>query len=270
MTVSLHEVDHSSCALTSLADNESVPTIRCSTCSEWHHRPCVIISENKDQSFVCRRCNVQTKPSSLPHLGQSSQPEPGNGVPVWAGSYGLNVDLPTEEGMVDDIQLLLKMEEEKKSKDISFPFLPADDFKIDHLQDHNPYFGPNAFSTEVSHASFAEQTNHLVAPQSFHPPGSHFLASFSPFQEQSRQTYDESRDSGNFLKFKRSQGLNERGPMFNSSKNQPELVYEESTALQGSMFTKFVRDARDRLSQLNKSQVPVGYVSPSHHHPVGI
>jgi Ribonuclease 2-5A len=48
--------------LTFLADIESVSTIRCSTCSEWHHRPCVSISENKDQSFVCRRCKVQTKP----------------------------------------------------------------------------------------------------------------------------------------------------------------------------------------------------------------
>lgn len=48
--------------LTCLADNESIPTIRCSICSEWHHRPCVSISENKDQNFVCRRCEFQTKP----------------------------------------------------------------------------------------------------------------------------------------------------------------------------------------------------------------
>ena len=42
----------------SLADNESIPTIRCSICLEWHHRPCVSTSENKDQSFVCRRCEI--------------------------------------------------------------------------------------------------------------------------------------------------------------------------------------------------------------------
>ena len=61
----LHELDHSSGELTSLADNESIPTIRCSTCSEWHHRPCVNISENKDQSFVCRYCKVQTMPNPI-------------------------------------------------------------------------------------------------------------------------------------------------------------------------------------------------------------
>jgi hypothetical protein len=60
VSLHLHEHDHSSCVLTSLADKESIPTIRCSTCSEWHHRPCVSISENKDQSFVCRRCKIQT------------------------------------------------------------------------------------------------------------------------------------------------------------------------------------------------------------------
>jgi hypothetical protein len=47
--------------LTSLADNESIPTIRCSTCSEWHHRPCIGISENEDQSFVCQRCKDTRK-----------------------------------------------------------------------------------------------------------------------------------------------------------------------------------------------------------------
>ena len=50
-----------SCVLTFLADNESIPTIRCLNCSEWHHRPCVSTSENKDESFVCRRCKVQTR-----------------------------------------------------------------------------------------------------------------------------------------------------------------------------------------------------------------
>jgi hypothetical protein len=46
--------------LTSLVDDESIPTIRCSTCSEWHHRPCVSTSEGKEQRFVCRGCKVQT------------------------------------------------------------------------------------------------------------------------------------------------------------------------------------------------------------------
>ena len=34
------------------------------TCSEWYHRPCVNISENEAQKFVCQRCTVQTSPSS--------------------------------------------------------------------------------------------------------------------------------------------------------------------------------------------------------------
>ncbi|KIM44033.1 hypothetical protein M413DRAFT_373720 [Hebeloma cylindrosporum] len=46
-------------------DNESIPTIRCSTCSEWHHRPCVRVYENTDQSFVCQRCKVQTTPEPI-------------------------------------------------------------------------------------------------------------------------------------------------------------------------------------------------------------
>ena len=62
VTASLHEHDYASCVLTSLVDNESIPNIRCSTCSEWHHRPCISMSEHKDQSFVCQRCKIQTKP----------------------------------------------------------------------------------------------------------------------------------------------------------------------------------------------------------------
>jgi hypothetical protein len=46
-------------------DNESIPTIRCSTCLKWHHRPCVSISENKDQCFICQRCKVRLSPSSI-------------------------------------------------------------------------------------------------------------------------------------------------------------------------------------------------------------
>ena len=56
-----HVHDHSSCLLTSLVDNESIPTIKCLTCSEWHHRPCASISNDNDQSFVCQRCKVQTE-----------------------------------------------------------------------------------------------------------------------------------------------------------------------------------------------------------------
>ena len=124
----LHKLDHSSCVLTSSADNESIPTIRCSTCSEWHHRPCVSIPENKGQSFVCRRCKVRKRLSSVSSLGQSSQPELGNGVPVESISYGLNVNVPTEK-LMDDIQiskLLMKREEKKKLKVISLPVLLDD------------------------------------------------------------------------------------------------------------------------------------------------
>jgi hypothetical protein len=43
------------------------------TCSEWHHRPCVSISENEDQSFVCQRCKVQTKRDSFGHFTKDTE-----------------------------------------------------------------------------------------------------------------------------------------------------------------------------------------------------
>jgi len=46
--------------LTDLADIESIPTIRCSTCLEWHHRPCVNAFESEDRTFVCHRCSDLT------------------------------------------------------------------------------------------------------------------------------------------------------------------------------------------------------------------
>ena len=93
-------------------------------------------------------------------------------------------------------------------------------------------------------------------------------ASFSPFEEQSRQTYDESRDSGIATNL---MNLSLRGSvdqMFNSSSNQPEQVYNGFAASKGSRFAKFFDGkARDTQSQSNKSQVPVGYIShsPNHH-----
>jgi hypothetical protein len=45
--------------LTPLAEKE-FSTIKCLTCLEWYHRPCVNIFENEDQKFVCQRCTVQT------------------------------------------------------------------------------------------------------------------------------------------------------------------------------------------------------------------
>ena len=55
----LHEHNSSPFVLTHLAETE-FPTIKCLTCSEWYHRPCVNIFENGDQKFVCQRCTVQT------------------------------------------------------------------------------------------------------------------------------------------------------------------------------------------------------------------
>ena len=93
-------------------------------------------------------------------------------------------------------------------------------------------------------------------------------ASFSPFEEQSRQTYDESRDSGIATNL---MNLSLRGSvdqMFNSSNSQPEPVYNGFAASKGSRFAKFFDGkARDTQSQSNKSQVPaVGYISPSPNH----
>lgn len=93
-------------------------------------------------------------------------------------------------------------------------------------------------------------------------------ASFSPFEEQSRQTYDESRDSGiatNLMNLSLRGSVDQQ--MFNSSNNQPEPVYNGFAAPKGSRFAKFFDGkARDGQSQSNKSQVPVGYISPSPNH----
>ena len=41
--------------VTKILDDESVPTIQCSTCYEWHHRPCVA-SSNFMECFTCPDC----------------------------------------------------------------------------------------------------------------------------------------------------------------------------------------------------------------------
>ena len=54
---SLHGHNSSLFVLTHLAENE-LPTMKCLTCSEWHHRSCINIFENEDQKFVCQRCTM--------------------------------------------------------------------------------------------------------------------------------------------------------------------------------------------------------------------
>ncbi|KAF8161532.1 hypothetical protein B0H34DRAFT_796306 [Crassisporium funariophilum] len=39
-------------------DDESMPTVRCSTCQVWQHRLCDTVSEFGGQNFVCQRCHV--------------------------------------------------------------------------------------------------------------------------------------------------------------------------------------------------------------------
>ena len=41
-----------------LADDESMPTIRCSKCLDWHHRRCAGYPELSSGIFVCGRCKV--------------------------------------------------------------------------------------------------------------------------------------------------------------------------------------------------------------------
>lgn len=43
-------------------DNESMPTVQCSTCSEWHHRPCVGFFDAEKHKFVCGRCQSPRYP----------------------------------------------------------------------------------------------------------------------------------------------------------------------------------------------------------------
>lgn len=55
--------------LTSRADIESIPTIRCLICSEWHHRPCVNIFEDESRHFECQHC--QAGPPAVQGLSSS-------------------------------------------------------------------------------------------------------------------------------------------------------------------------------------------------------
>ncbi|KDR80448.1 hypothetical protein GALMADRAFT_1200770 [Galerina marginata CBS 339.88] len=62
-------------------DDETMPTVRCSTCFEWHHRPCV--GGFGTEKFVCRRCNVsvyaplstRTSPLTRPARARSRSSE---------------------------------------------------------------------------------------------------------------------------------------------------------------------------------------------------
>ncbi|KDR67643.1 hypothetical protein GALMADRAFT_1070341 [Galerina marginata CBS 339.88] len=59
--------------------DEFTPTVRCSACSEWHHRPCVrFFSANNHHKFVCERCNVQ---QAAQHFPQSPEPPQANAGP---------------------------------------------------------------------------------------------------------------------------------------------------------------------------------------------
>ncbi|KAF8814347.1 hypothetical protein BYT27DRAFT_7130055 [Phlegmacium glaucopus] len=51
-------------------DDESKPTVQCSTCFEWHHRLCVGFSDVEHRKFVCERCN----PSYPSYSSRSLQP----------------------------------------------------------------------------------------------------------------------------------------------------------------------------------------------------
>ncbi|KIM37317.1 hypothetical protein M413DRAFT_277353 [Hebeloma cylindrosporum] len=59
-------------------DDEFIPTIRCTSCSEWHHRPCVIPSGEGCLTFVCKPCK---KPE---HPGPSEQTLPLDTTPSLA------------------------------------------------------------------------------------------------------------------------------------------------------------------------------------------
>ena len=46
--------------LNSLADDESMPTVRCSTCLDWHHRHCAGYIDLNSDNYVCGRCKVSS------------------------------------------------------------------------------------------------------------------------------------------------------------------------------------------------------------------
>ena len=39
-------------------DDESMPTVQCTSCSEWHHQSCVSALDVESLTYVCARCQV--------------------------------------------------------------------------------------------------------------------------------------------------------------------------------------------------------------------
>ena len=73
-------------------ENESMPTVRCSTCSEWHHRPCVGFFDIEQYKFVCGPCKARKRR----HRQERRQPDtqaglqalhahPSLPIPIWDG-----------------------------------------------------------------------------------------------------------------------------------------------------------------------------------------
>ena len=46
--------------LISLVDDESMTTVRCSTCLDWHHRRCTGYPDVNSDKYVCGRCKVSS------------------------------------------------------------------------------------------------------------------------------------------------------------------------------------------------------------------
>ena len=105
--------------LTSLPDNEFIPTIRCSSCSEWHHRPCVSISENEDQSFVCQSCKpeVQTEP-------KTNKSQPPEQVRPWISAT--TTSTTTAPDTVDEPEILRSPPTRPQLPSIDGPSQPSD------------------------------------------------------------------------------------------------------------------------------------------------
>jgi hypothetical protein len=84
-----------------------MPTVRCTSCSEWHHRPCVISFNVEPLTFVCERCQVSLngvtcncsgskhplffslflKKRTREQVGPSQQTHPPNATPFPAPIY---------------------------------------------------------------------------------------------------------------------------------------------------------------------------------------
>ena len=99
--------------MTSFSDNELIPTIPCSTCLQWHHRPCVLDFEFTNQTFTCRNCRP---PTSGDHYN-SEAGEPYLALPYFTPEKNFELNRDISQGAppvaITDYQQVWKIQYEE-------------------------------------------------------------------------------------------------------------------------------------------------------------